>query len=309
MSVNHPHLHHSIADTTLHTSERGIWAIKLSFVVLTATALLQGGVVLWSGSVALLADAIHNVGDAATAIPLWIAFRLVRLKPNKRFSFGYGRFEDLAGVLIVVIILSTSVVVGTSVINRFLHPQTVAYPGAIALAAIIGFLGNEGAAILRIRVGKEIGSAALIADGYHARADGWVSLSVLIGAAGVWLGFPLADPIVGSMITVMILILVWKSASIIFLRLFDGVEPGVIDEISTAARTVEGVREVTEVRARWVGHRLHADVNIAVRPELSVFKAHGIAKEVYHQLLHRLSYLSVVMIHVDPLSESGEAFH
>jgi cation diffusion facilitator family transporter len=296
-------------DPTIATSERGIWAIKWSFVGLMATALLQLVVVLMSGSVALLSDTIHNFGDAATAVPLGIAFALTRLGVSRRFTFGYGRVEDLAGVVIVLIILFSAVVAGYQAVERLLNPQPVGLVWAVAAASLVGFIGNEAVAVFRIRVGREIGSAALVADGYHARTDGWTSLAVLAGAVGVWLGYPLADPIVGLLIAVAILVIVWRSGKAVFTRLLDGVEPEAIEEIRHAASHVSGVEEVSEVRARWLGHRLHAEVNIAVDPELSVAEGHTIAREVNHQLLHHLSYLNGAVIHVDPVEEAGEDHH
>lgn len=300
---------HGMIDPSLATSQRGIWAITWSFVGLLVTALLQVAVVLLSGSVALLADTIHNVGDAGTAILLWIAFRLARRAANKRFSFGYGRVEDLAGGAIAVIILCSAIVAGYPAVERLFHPQTVTYLWAVLAASVIGFVGNEAVAIFRIKVGHEIGSAALVADGYHARVDAWTSFAVLFGAVGVWLGYPLADPLVGLLITIAILGLVWQSGKAVFTRMLDGVEPTVINELVHAARHVPMVRNVTEARARWVGHRLHAEVNIAVAPELSVGEGHAIAKEVQHHLFHRLRYLSAALVHVDPADEAGEQYH
>src|SRR5216684_4402630 len=189
---DHPHDHgqdhspghghtHGIVDPSITTSDRGLWAIKWSFVGLAATAMLQLFVVLISGSVALLADTIHNFGDAATAIPLAIAFVFAKRKPSPRFPYGYGRVEDFAGIVVVLTILSSAIVAAYEAIQRLIRPEKVGHLGAVALAAVLGFLGNEGVAIFRIRVGKEIGSAALIADGYHARTDGWTSLAVLAG--------------------------------------------------------------------------------------------------------------------------------
>jgi cation diffusion facilitator family transporter len=171
-------------DSTLASTERGIWALKWSFVGLFATALVQALIVALSGSVALLADTIHNFADAATAIPLWIAFALACMKPSARFSYGYGRVEDLAGVLIVVTILASALVVGYESVLRLLAPKGVEHLWAVAGASVLSFLGNEAVALFRIKVGHEIGSAALVADGYHARADGLTSLAVLLGAAG-----------------------------------------------------------------------------------------------------------------------------
>jgi cation diffusion facilitator family transporter len=300
---------HGVIDPSIATTERGIWAIKWSFAVLMVTALFQVGVVVISGSVGLLADTIHNFGDAVTAIPLWIAFMFARLKPSQRFTYGYGRVEDLAGVIIVLIITFSAIIAGYESVNRFFHPRLVEHLWIVVAASVIGFLGNEGVAIFRIKVGKEIGSAALIADGYHARVDGWTSLAVLAGAIGVWLGFPLADPIIGVLITVAILGIVVQSGKAVFTRMLDGVEPEVIDEIRHAAHHVPKVQAVTDVRSRWLGHRLHAEVNIAVASELPVAEGHAIAKEVQHQLFHHLSYLSRAVIHVDPVEESGERHH
>ncbi len=304
----HGHTHGAV-DPSVITTQRGMRAIKWSLLVLLATALFQIVVVFFSGSVALLADTIHNFGDAATAIPLAIAFTLARRKPTRRFTYGYGRVEDLAGVVVVLTILFSAAVAGYVSIDRLFHPQAVSSLWAVVAASLIGFLGNEAVAIFRIRVGKEIGSAALVADGYHARVDGLTSLAVLFGAVGVWLGYPLADPIVGLVITVAILRIVWESVRSVFTRLLDGVDPEVIDEIEHAVSDTEGVLDVTQVRVRWLGHRLHTEVNIAVDSDLTVCKGHDVAKEARHQLLHHLRYLSNATVHVDPANESGDEHH
>ena len=308
--AHHPHAHtHGAADPSLLTTERGIWAVKWSFVGMLATAVFQTVIVLLSGSVALLADTIHNFGDAATAVPLWLAFLLARRRPTKCFTYGYGRMEDLAGVVIVLIILASAVVAAYESIDRLVHPRLVVRLWAVGVASVIGFLGNELVAQFRLRVGREIGSAALIADGYHARVDGLTSLAVLLGAIGVWLGLPLADPAIGLLITVAILHIVWESGRSVFTRLLDGVDPEVLDEIRHAVHHAASVQDVSEVRVRWLGHRLYAEVNIAVDPGLSVSQGHEIATEVRHQLLHHLRYLSHVTVHVDPLNASGESHH
>jgi cation diffusion facilitator family transporter len=304
----HGHTHGAV-DPSVATSERGIWAVKWSFVGLFVTALLQLVVVALSGSVALLSDTIHNFGDAMTAVPLWIAFALARLGPSRRFTFGYGRVEDLAGVIVVLIILFSAVVAAYQAVERIIHPQPVGLLWAVAAAALVGFVGNEAVAIFRIRVGRQIGSAALVADGYHARTDGWTSLAVLVGAIGVWLGYPLADPIIGLLIAGAILVIVWQSGKTVFTRLLDGVEPDVIEEIRHAVSHVEGVEDVAEVRARWLGHRLRAEVNVAVDPNLSVAEGHAIARQVNHRLLHELRYLDMAVVHVDPVQEAGEEHH
>lgn len=314
MSKQHDHGHeynhtHGAVDPSIAATERGIWAVKWSFVGLFITAVLQVFVVWISGSIALLADTIHNFGDAATALPLWVAFLLARRPPSKRFTYGYGRAEDLAGVVIVGIILFSAAVAGYQAVGRLLDPQPLGHPALVAGAAVIGFIGNEAVAVFRLRVGREIHSAALMADGYHARIDGWTSLAVLASAVGAWLDYPFLDPIVGLLITAAIGRIVWQSGISIFGRMLDGVDPSVIDKIRHAASHAQGVEEIAEVRARWVGHRLYAEVNVAVHPGRSVAQGHAVAVEVRHQLLHHLLYLQNVTVHVDPADASGEVHH
>ncbi|MBM3145046.1 MAG: cation transporter [Chloroflexi bacterium] len=304
----HNHTHGAI-DPALLTTQRGIWAVKWSLIGLAATAVIQVVIVFFSGSVALLADTIHNIGDATTALPLWLAFTLARRKPSRRFTYGYGRMEDIAGVIIIFTILFSAVVAGVQSVDRLLHPRPIQHLWAVVAASLIGFAGNELVAVFRIRVGRQINSAALIADGYHARVDGLTSLGVLFGAVGVWLGYPLTDPIVGLLITVAILGIVWESGKAVLIRLVDGADPEVIDEIKHAVNHAQGVQDVTDVRVRWSGHRLHAEVNLAVNPDLSVFEGHTIAVEVRHQLLHHLPYLANATIHIDPTNHSGEEHH
>ena len=304
----HGHAHGAM-DRVVLTSSRGIWATKISLAALLATAGMQVVIVAYTGSVALLADTIHNFSDAATALPLWAAFTLARRRPTRRFTYGYGRAEDLAGLLIVVAILATGIFAGYESISRLSDPPDIDYIGLVIVASVVGFIGNEAVALFRIKVGKEIGSAALVADGLHARVDGLTSLAVLAGAVGVWLGAPLADPIAGVVITVAIFRIVIESGKSVIARLLDGVEPGVIDEVRNVLYATDGVEEVTEIRVRWSGHSMLAEVNLTVRPELSVEKGHQIAQEAHHQLMHRLQYLSNATVHVDPVGSSGEEHH
>ena len=307
--LSHDHSHGAL-DPALLTTERGIWAVQGSMLLLLLTAVLQGAIVFVTSSVALLADTIHNFGDAATAIPLWIAFSMAQRKASKRFTYGYGRVEDVAGIVIVFVMLFSGVIAARAAITGLFQPQEVQYPVAVAIASLVGFFGNEFVARFRIRAGNEIGSAALVTDGYHARADGLTSLGVMLGVIGIWIGFPQADPIIGLVITGVIFKIVWDSGKSLLSRLLDGIDPEVIDEVKHAAADhVSDVLEVTEVRVRWLGHRMLADVNIAVKSALSVEEGHEIAREVRHQLLHHLPYLANATIHVDPANASGEHHH
>lgn len=302
------HSHGSI-DPAIAATADGVRAIRWSFLGLVATGLFQLAIVLVSGSMGLFADTIHNFADAATAIPLGIAFWLTRREAPRHFTYGFGRAEDLAGIAIVLTTLASSVVAAYESVSRLLHPRPVEALGWVAVAAVVGFLGNEGVAIFRIRVGRRIGSAALVADGCHARADGWTSLAVLAGALGVWLGYPMADAVVGLLISLAILVLVWQSARSVGLRLLDGVEPGTLEVIRKAAESTSGVESVTNVRVRWIGHRLQAEVSVTVAGSLTVSDGHSVAREVQHQLLHGVPNLGGVTVHVDPLGEEGESHH
>ena len=293
-SGDHGHMH-GVIDASITTTARGIWAIKWSFIILAITSALQLVVVYLSSSVALLADTIHNIADATTAIPLWIAFMLVRRPATKVFNYGLGRVEVLAGILIVLIILFSAVFAGYQAIYRLIHPQAITYLGWVAAAGVIGFLGNEIVAVFRIKVGRETQSAALIADGYHARTDGLTSLAVVVGAFGVWLGYPLADPIIGMLITITILGIVWQSGKSVIVRALDGVEPAIIEEIYHAAEHVKDVK-IVSVRARWLGHRLHTDIVIAVNDKLPVSAGVKLAEQLRSELLGHISSLRTATI-------------
>jgi cation diffusion facilitator family transporter len=244
--------HHGAAnvDSALESNERGIWALNVSLLGLGLTAVFQAVIAVSSGSVGLLADTIHNFADALTSVPLWIAFVLGKRPANRHYTYGYGRAEDVAGVLIVMIILSSALVAACESLQKLLNPQPLSNLNWVMLAALVGFIGNEVVAVFRIRSGREIGSAALVADGQHARVDGLTSLAVLIGAVGALAGFPLADPLVGLLITLAILGIVKETALVMWHRLMDAIEPHVVEQIERAASGVPGGGEVHDVRVR-----------------------------------------------------------
>jgi cation diffusion facilitator family transporter len=289
-----------VIDPTIASTARGIWAIKWSFIILMATTAMQIVIFYFSGSIALLADTVHNFGDASTAIPLWIAFQFARRGASRRFTYGYNRVEDLAGVTIVGLILFSALYAGYASIERLINPQPLAFLGIVAAAGVVGFLGNEAVAIFRIRVGRQINSAALIADGYHARVDGFTSLAVVLGAIGVWAGFPLADPIIGIVITVTIFGIVWQSARAVFTRMLDGVEPEVLDEIEHAAGHIPGIHKVHAAKARWLGHKLRAEVDIEVDPALPVKEADTLVAAFERELHNHLPALQGVHVRTRP---------
>ncbi|WP_262061802.1 cation diffusion facilitator family transporter [Streptomyces sp. STR69] len=304
-----PHSHETAdkLDSALESSARGMRALWVSLAVLGATALVQAVVVVMSGSVALLGDTVHNAADALTAVPLGIAFVLGRRAATRRFTYGYGRAEDLAGIAIVLTIAASAAFAAWAAVDRLLDPRPVTHVMAVAGAALAGFVGNEWVARYRIRVGREIGSAALVADGLHARTDGFTSLAVLIGAGGSALGWQLADPLVGLAITAAIALVLRDAAREVFRRVMDAVDPELVDRAEHAVREVQGVRGVGELRLRWIGHRLRAEVAVVVDGEATVRQAHAVAVAAEHALLHAVPRLTAALVHADPAPVPGEA--
>ena len=296
-------------DSALESSDRGVRALWLSLLGLTATALVQLVVALISGSVALLNDTFHNFADAFTALPLWLAFSLGKRLPSARYPYGYGRAEDLAGGAVVAMIAISAVIAAWEAVDRLLHPRPVHYLGAVAVASLVGFAGNELVARHRIRVGREIGSAALVADGLHARTDGISSLGVLAGALGVAAGFDRADAIAGLAIAVLIVSVLRQAAGEVVDRLMDAVDPALADRARGVLAGVDGVVDVGELRIRWIGHRLHAEAEITVDGDLPLSAAHRIAEDARHRLLHDVPRLASAIIHADPCGHDGVDHH
>jgi len=304
-----PHSHEAAdkVDAAMETSAEGIRTLWISLAVLGLTAVLQTMIVVLSGSVALLGDTIHNFADALTAVPLGVAFVLGRRVANRRYTYGYGRAEDLAGIAILLTITASAVFAAWTAVDRLLNPQDIGYVPAVASAALAGFLGNEWVARYRIRTGRKIGSAALVADGLHARTDGFASLAVLLGAGGAALGWRLADPVVGLAISATILLVLRDAAREVFRRMMDAVDPGLVDAAEQALMAVPGVRAVGELRMRWIGHRLRAEVAVVVEGDMNVRDAHTVAVAAEHALLHALPRLTAALVHADPAPSPGVA--
>ena len=296
----HSHDSADQVDVAMEADGRGWRALWISLGALGLTAIAQAVMVVVTGSVALLGDTLHNVADALTAVPLLIAFWLARRPPNERFTYGYGRAEDLAGLFVVAMIALSSVLAGYEAINRLFNPQPVRHLWAVALAGLIGFVGNELVARYRCRVGRQIGSAALVADGLHARADGFTSLAVVIGAAGVAAGLPWADPVVGLLIAVAILAVLRSAAAQVGARLMDAVSPDLVHQGRAAIGTVGGVLSVSTLRLRWIGHTLHAEAEVTVTADVSLCEGHDIAHHAQEHLLAQLPRLASAVIHVSP---------
>jgi len=295
----HSHDHRELAaDRAFRENEQGIRTIWIALGILLVTALLQMVIVYISGSVSLFADTAHNIGDGLNSIPLLIAFYLARRIPTRRYTYGFGRAEDVAGIIIVISIAVSAVVVLSQSFQRLINPQPLTNLGWVAAAALLGFLGNEAVAILQIRVGRNIGSAAMVADGLHARTDGLTSLAVLLAAVGSWYGYPLVDPIIGILIGIAIVFITWDAMKTIWYRLMDAVDPELIDRAERVISENVDVLETRRVRMRWVGHCLHADVYISVNSDLKTSESHLVAEQVRHVLFHEFPDLSEINVHI-----------
>jgi cation diffusion facilitator family transporter len=301
----HGHEHGKI-DADLYGNSAGLRAVRISTVGMFIVAAIQFTIAWIGGSAGLFADALHNFGDVFTTIALWIAFVISNRAANQRYTYGYYRSEDLAGIFIVLVIIASATASAVESMQKLASGNIPTQIYLSMAAALVGVAGNELLAQYKISVGKRINSVSLIADGHHSRIDGLTSLAAFIGLVGAKLGFPKADPIAGIVITIVIVTVVFSTSRSVLQRLLDAVDPHIVPLIITIASTVPGVEKVTDVRARWVGHTLHVIMTIEVDAELTLSKAHAIAEKVRHQLFHEIKGISEVLIHTDPSSASGD---
>ena len=297
------------SDTAFAANEEGIRTVWIALAALTLTTVIQIVIFGLSRSAALLADTIHNFGDALNSIPLLIAFYLARRTATRRYTYGFGKAEDVAGIFIVLSIVVSAGLTLYESFQKLFNPQPMQQLGWVAAAAVIGFVGNEAVALLQIRTGRRIGSVAMVADGIHARTDGITSLAVLAAVGGTALGFPVVDPIIGLVIGLTILFIARDAVKSIWYRLMDAVEPELVERIEEQARIVPQVVAVHDTRVRWLGHRLQVDLHIIVNEDLPTRASHQIAEDVRHTLLHDQPQLTIVNIHVDPCGHGGADPH
>jgi cation diffusion facilitator family transporter len=238
------------------------------------------------------------------SVPLLIAFYLARRAATRRYTYGFGRAEDVAGILIVISIAFSAGYILWESIQKLIAPQPLTNLPWVAAAALVGFVGNELVAVMQINVGKRIGSDAMIADGQHARVDGLTSLAALIAVLGTVIGFPILDPIVGIVIAFAIIGITWNAIKAVWYRLMDAVDPEIIHRLEHVIGEVAEVGELESLRARWVGHRLYAETTIVVDESLSLVDAHAIGETVRRALHQTSPHLNDVTIHIRPSHSS-----
>lgn len=297
----HSHSHESMtADAAFNANAEGIRTIWRALAVLGAATILQIVIVAASGSVALLADTAHNIGDTLNSIPLLAAFYLARRAATRRFTYGYGRAEDVAGILIVLSIGVSAAIVLWESLQKLLNPLPMTNLGWVALAAIIGFLGNEAVALLQIRTGRKIGSAAMIADGLHARTDGLTSLAVLGAVGGTLIGLPILDPLIGLLIGVTIVFITRNAVMQVGARLMDAIDPALLHRMEHAIEDAAGAGRLVSLRARWVGHQIFAEMTIKVDATRGISESHAIVEAVRAAMAKAVRHLGEVTIQIDP---------
>lgn len=298
MSRAHDHGH-------IYHEDDAVRAVVISALVLGVAAAVELIAAWASGSAGVLADGLHNAGDVLTTFILLFAFAMARRPATRRFPSGFGRIEDVATLLIVVVIVATAALAAFESIRKLLQP--VVYRGiAFSLvAAAVGIMANLAVSEYKVRVGRSLGSNALEADGVHSRIDAMVSAGAFVGIGLAGLGLPLADPIVGLLITLAILYILGGTLRQLVLRMMDAVDPNVIEELTAAANRVGGVLGVHDVRARWVGRELVAVMHVDCAPEASLRDAHELAQRVEHEVAHAVPSARLD-IHMDPGTEAHE---
>jgi len=302
------HAGHSHADlATFATSTgAGVRALRIGVAGLALTTLVQVVLYSLSGSVALLGDLLHNGIDVIGTGIVWMAFGMTRRRPSDRFSFGYHRFEDIAGLAVVLLIAASAAVVLYEAATSLGGSPAIERPWVVLAAGLVGLVGNEGVALFKIRAGKRIGSAALVADGHHSQADGLSSAGVVVAAIGLLVGLDWLDAVAGLGIGLFIGWTALQSGRDIVLRLVDTADPALCDELVHIAGEIEGVDHVNDLRMRQAGRIVHVVANVCMPSGYSLMVAHEAAECLREAWLRALPPGSAVDIHIDPYT-AGEA--
>ncbi|TME10975.1 MAG: cation transporter [Chloroflexi bacterium] len=298
MTADH---HHAPSDEGAATR-----AVVVSAAVLGAAAAIEFAASASGRSAGVLADALHNAGDVLTTLVLLAAFAVARRPATRRFTSGFGRVEDVATLVIILIIVFTAAAAAFESLGRLLSSEgySISRIGPSLLAAAIGVVANLGVSEYKIRVGRRIRSLALEADGIHSRLDALVSAGAFAGLGLAWMGIAIADPLTGLAITIAIVYILAGTVGRLVLRMMDAVDPDLIDQIASAARSVKGVLGVHDVRARWVGRELVAMMHIDCAPNASLIQAHDIAQAVQQEV-----ELQVPAVHLDVHMDPGTGAH
>src|ERR1700716_2859860 len=293
MSAGHSH------SSAHYGNKDAIRAVVVSAVALGIAAVAEISASILSGSASVLADGLHNAGDVLTSFILLFTFALVRRPATRRFSSGYGRFEAEAKLLFLVVLIITAAIATAESFYKLIHPTTYANIPLSLGAALVGVVANLGVSEYKVRVGRGIGSESLAADGIHSRIDALVSAGAFAGIGLAGIGLAIADPIVGILITVAIVFVLAGTVKALFYRMMDAVDPTIVDELTTAAKSVPGVLAVHDVRVRWVGRELVATMHVACNPKSTLEDAPAVAMRGVGGVCHEVP-AARLEIHMDP---------
>jgi cation diffusion facilitator family transporter len=290
---------HSHDQGAVYDNRDAVRAVVVSAVVLGTAAALELGAAVAGRSASVLADGLHNAGDVLTTLVLLVAFAIARRPATRRYPSGFGRIEDVATLLIVVVIVVTALIAFAESVRKFFVVEPYGNLAFSLLAAAAGVVANLSVSEYKVRVGRGLGSPALEADGVHSRIDALVSAAALVGIGLAGLGLRLADPIAGVAITLAIVYVLAGTVRSLFNRMMDAVDPDLVNEITEAARGVEGVLSVHDVSARWVGRELWAVMHVDCDPDATLQAAHEVVQRVEHEVGHRVE-LGRLDVHMDP---------
>jgi len=299
-AADHGHVH----GVAMGHDRGALRVVAISSLVLAGVAALELTAAALSGSAAVFADGLHNLGDVSTTVALAGAFILSRRAPTRRFPYGYHRGEDLAGLVVLGLIVASAVASGVTSIEHLVHRPRLANIPLALVVALVGFAGNEAVAQYKTAAGRRMGSMALVADGRHSRLDGLASLGAAVGVLGALLGAPMLDPIAGLALTGVIAVVAWETGRTVTGRLLDEADASLVATIETVARTTPGVLAVSEARARWLGRRVLAELTLELAPDAPLSRAHALGEEVRHRLYHRIDPLAEVIVHLDPAGDA-----
>ena len=274
-------------------------AVIVSALVLGVAAAAEFAASVRGHSAGVLADALHNSGDALTTLVLLAAFAIARRPATRRFPSGFGRVEEVATLVIIVVILITAAAAAFESVGRILSSEGYSNPIAGLAAAAIAVVANFGVSEYKIRVGRRIRSLALEADGLHSRLDGLVSAAAFAGLALAWMGIAIADSLAGIFIALAIIYILTGTVGRLVLRMMDAVDPELIEQITSTAAGVNGVLGVHDVRARWVGRELVAVLHIDCPPSATLAQAHNTAMAVQKEVQKQVPAVHLD-VHMDP---------
>ena len=304
--MNHTHIHDHHDNEALSPRSRTpsvLRIILVSGLLLLALALPE----IVAGSLAksrgLLGDGLHNLLDVVGILPLLFGLWILRRTPSERFPYGLGKAETLTALVVVLLVFSSALTTIALSVRSLLYPLPVAFPRLAMVMALASAVVNILVGLLQVWGGKGSDDPALTSSGHHALTDAGLALGVLAGIAAAPLGYPRVDALAGILLGTILMRTTLSRARTLLSRLTDGIDPGILQKIREGAASAPGIVSVDEVRARWVGRGIHAEIALAIDPELDTRSAHEISDELHHRLLHQIDNLARIFVQYHPAGD------